>query len=434
MSDPAIGAVGFAIVVLLLMVRVPVAIAMGVVGALGYGVVYGFSTLGFVLGRAVFEAISPVSLSVVPLFVMMGVFAAYGGLSRTLYNMVASLVGHWRGGLAVSTIGASAIFGAVCGSSIATAATIGRIAMPEMRRLGYDDRLASASVAAGGTLGIMIPPSIMFVVYGLMTETSIGELFIAGILPGIVGTVLYMLAVNWVTWRRPDHGPRGPRQGWAERWRSIGDVWSVLLLFGVVLGGLYVGLFAPTEAASVGAFGAIVLAAVMRRLNWKTLRAAFVETALTTGMIFFILVGAAIFNYFIDATGLTQSLIKYVEALGLNRYWVMILLCVFYIILGCLMDSLSMILLTLGSVFPLLKALGFDPIWFGVLLVTLAEIGTITPPVGMNLFVMSATVPNLPLQTVARGILPFVGADVVRIAILFLVPAIATWLPSTMTR
>jgi tripartite ATP-independent transporter DctM subunit len=434
MSDPAIGAIGFALVVLLLMLRVPVALAMGIVGALGYGVVYGFSTLGFVLGRSVFEAVSPVSLSVVPLFVMMGVFAAYGGLSRSLYNMVASLVGHWRGGLAVSTIGASAIFGAVCGSSIATAATIGRIAMPEMRRLGYNDRLASAAVAAGGTLGIMIPPSIMFVVYGLMTETSIGELFIAGILPGIVGTILYMLAVNWVTWRRPDYGPPGPRQRWAERLRSISQVWGVLLLFGVVLGGLYIGLFAPTEAASVGAFGAIVLAALMRRLDWRTLRAAFAETALTTGMIFFILVGAAIFNYFIDATGLTQSLIKSVEDLGLSRYWVMVLLCVFYIILGCLMDSLSMILLTLGSVFPLIKALGFDPIWFGVVLVTLAEIGTITPPVGMNLFVLAATVPNLPLQTVARGILPFVSADIVRIGILFLFPALATWLPSTMAR
>ena len=432
MSDPAIGAVGFALVVALLAARVPVAIAMGLVGALGYGVVYGFSTLGFVLGRSVFESVSPVSLSVVPLFVMMGVFAAHGGLSRSLYNMVASLVGHWRGGLAVSTIGASAIFGAVCGSSIATAATIGRIAMPEMRRLGYDDSLASASVAAGGTLGIMIPPSIMFVVYGLMTETSIGELFIAGILPGIVGTVLYMLAVNWTTWRHPRLGPPGPRHSWRERWRCLAEVWNVVLLFGVVLGGLYVGLFAPTEAASVGAFGAIVLAAAARRLNGRTLRAAFVETAMTTGMIFFILVGATIFNYFIDATGLTQSLIRSVEELGLGRYWVLVLLCVFYVFLGCLMDSLSMILLTLGSVFPLIKALGFDPIWFGVVLVTLGEIGTITPPVGMNLFVLSATVPNLPLQTVVRGILPFVGADCIRIAVLFAFPALATWLPGTM--
>lgn len=432
MSDPSIGALGFAFVIALIALRVPVAIAMGIVGAVGYGIVYGFSTVGFVLGRSVFESVSPISLSVVPLFVMMGVFAAHGGLSRSLYNMVASLVGHWRGGLAVSTIGASAVFGALCGSSIATAATIGRIAMPEMRRFGYDDRLASAAVAAGGTLGIMIPPSIMFVVYGLLTEQSIGELFIAGIFPGICGALLYMTTVSWITRRNADLGPPGARQTWAERWRCLGEVWTVLVLFIVVLGGLYVGLFAPTEAASVGAFGAIVLAAVTRKLNWRVLRAAFAETALTTGMIFFILVGAMIFNYFIDATGLTQGLIQSVQHLGLNRYWILLLLCLFYVFLGCLMDSLSMILLTLGSVFPLIKALGFDPIWFGVVLVTLGEIGTITPPVGMNLFVLSGTVQDLPLQTVARGILPFVGADCVRIGLLIAFPALATWLPSTM--
>jgi tripartite ATP-independent transporter DctM subunit len=265
-----------------------------------------------------------------------------------------------------------------------------------------------------------------------MTETSIGELFVAGILPGICGAVLYVTAVGGVILRHPDYGPNGPRLSWSERRRSLGDVWAVMILFTVVLGGLYVGLFAPTEAASVGAFGAVLLAAIRRRLSWRVLRASFVETSLTTGMIFFILIGATIFNYFIDATGFTQQLIEAVRDLGLGRYEVMALLCVFYIILGCLMDSLSMILLTLGSVFPLVKALGFDPIWFGVVLVTLAEIGAITPPVGMNLFVLSATVPNLPLQTVARGILPFVSADIVRIALLVVFPALATWLPSTM--
>ena len=324
MSDPLIGALGFAFVIFLIAFRVPVAIAMGIVGALGYGVVYGFSTLGFVLGRSVFELISPVSLSIVPLFIMMGVFAAHGGLSRKLYDLVASFVGHWRGGLAVSTIGASAIFGAICGSSVATAATMGRIAMPEMRRFGYDDRLASAAIAAGGTLGIMIPPSIMFVIYGLTTETSIGELFIAGILPGICGTVLYAAAVRWITIRRPHFGPASPKRSWTERLRSIARVWAVVLLFALVLGGLYVGLFAPTEAAAVGAFGAIVLTAITGQLTWRMIRTSLIETALTTGMIFFILIGATIFNYFIDASGLTQGLIGEVERLGLNRYWVLI--------------------------------------------------------------------------------------------------------------
>ncbi|MSQ72232.1 MAG: TRAP transporter large permease [Betaproteobacteria bacterium] len=434
MGQEWIGGVGFGIVVLLIMLRVPVAIAMGVVGAVGYGIVGGFSNVGFVLGRAAFESVFPISLSVVPLFIMMGVFAAHGGMSRSLYNLVSAFVAHWRGGLAMATIGASAMFGAVCGSTIATAATIGRIAMPEMRARGYDDRLASASVAAGGTLGIMIPPSIAFVVYGLMTETSIGALFIAGIIPGILGAVLYMGAVNWMTLRNPKMGPAAARASWSERIKGLREVWQVVALFGVVLGGIYFGWFSPTEAASVGAFGAILMTAISGRLTWKVLGAGFTETAETTAMIFFILIGATILNYFIDATGLTQMLIGMIQESGWNRYWVLFLICVFYLILGCLMDSLSMILLTIGTVFPLIKALGFDPIWFGVILVTLAEIGTITPPVGMNLFVISAVVPNLPMQTIVRGILPFVMADVVRILVLVLIPGLAIWLPQTMGR
>ncbi len=432
MSPETIGAVGFAAVVTLIMLRVPVGIAMCLVGAVGYGVVNGFATLGFVLGRATFESVYPISLSVVPLYIMMGAFAAHGGLSSSLFGLVRAFLGHRRGGLALATIGASAMFGAVCGSSIATAATIGRIARPEMRKHGYDDRLASASVAAGGTLGVMIPPSILFVVYGLMTETSIGALFIAGILPGILGTVLYMGSVRWITWRRHDFGPAARRLGWRERLKGLLEVWNVVLLFLLVLGGMYLGWFTPTEAAGVGAFGAIVLTALSRRLTRKVIASGFTETAMTSAMIFFILIGATIFNYFIDATGLTQALIAQVKGLGWDRYWILFVICVFYIVLGCLMDSLSMILLTVGAVFPLVTALGFDPIWFGVILVTLGEIGQITPPVGMNLFVLNAAVPNLPLHTIVRGIMPFVSADVARIFILVLFPWLATWLPATM--
>jgi len=428
MEGPAVGVAGFAAVLALIALRVPVGIAMGVVGAIGYGLVYGFGTIGFVLGRAPFDAVFPVSLSVVPLFVMMGVFAGHGGLSRSLYEFVASFIGHLRGGLAMATVGASALFGAVCGSSIATAATIGRIALPEMRRHGYDDRLASASVAAGGTLGVMIPPSIMFVIYGLMTENSIRDLFTAGILPGILGTFLYMAAVRWVTLRNPNAGPASERHSWADRLRGLGQVWQVVVLFAVVLGGMYLGWFSPTEAAAVGAFGALLLAALNRRLDRETLRAGLVETASTTAMIFLILIGAAIFNFFLDATGLTQAMIRWVKDLGLSPWVVMLALCAFYIVLGCLMDSLSMILLTLGAVYPLVKSLGFDPIWFGVILVTLSEIGMITPPVGMNLFVLQS-VGGLRLEVISRGILPFVTADVVRIGLLMLFPAIATWLP-----
>ena len=407
---------------------------MGTVGAIGYGLLNGFDTLGFVLGRATFESVFPVSLSVVPLFVMMGVFAAHGGLSRSLYDLVAALIGHYRGGLAMATVGASAIFGAVCGSSIATAATIGKIAMPEMRRLGYDDRLSSAAVAAGGTLGVMIPPSILFVMYGLLTQNDIGALFIAGIGPGILGMLLYMGAVAWTTRGNPKAGPGAARVSWPERVRAGARIWPIVILFAVVLGGMYAGLFTPTEAASVGAFGAVALTAVRGRLTFDVIRAAFVETATTTAMIFTVLIGATIFNYFIDSSGLTQTLIAVVEEAGLGKYGTFVVICIFYIVLGCLMDSLSMILLTIGAVYPLVKALGFDPIWFGVILVTLGEIGMITPPVGMNLFVLNATVPNLPLQVICRGILPFVVADGVRIVALTLVPAIALWLPSLMAR
>ena len=433
MSGPAIGALGFAAVLLLIALRLPVAVAMGVVGALGYGIVNGWASLPFVLGRAPFESVFPVSLSVLPLFIMMGIFSAHGGLSRSLYATVAAFVGHLRGGLALATIGACAIFGAVCGSAIATAATMGRVAMPEMRRHGYDDRLASASVAAGGTLGVMIPPSILFVIYGLMTEQSIGKLLAAGILPGILGTILYMLAVGYATARNPKLGPPAERVPWRARLAAVRNVWSVALLFGVTLGGMYVGWFSPTEAAAVGAFGAVLLSWLSGKLSRGGFFDAVKETAATTGMIFMILIGAGIFNYFIDSTGLTDALIGWVKELGWNRWAVMLALMLMYIVLGALMDELAMMLLTVGAVFKLITALGFDPIWFGVMFVTVCEIGMIVPPVGINLFVIQS-VTGLPLQTIVRGIVPFVAADCVRMLVIALLPALATWLPSMMAK
>jgi tripartite ATP-independent transporter DctM subunit len=425
------GALGFLAVVLLIALRVPVAIAMGVVGALGYGLVNGWSTLGFVLGRAPFESVFPISLTVVPLFVMMGVFSAYGGLSSSLYRLVSALMGHLKGGLAMATVGACAVFGAVCGSAIATAATMGRVAMPEMRRAGYDDRLASATIAAGGTLGVMIPPSILFVLYGLMTEQSIGKLFAAGVLPGIAGTLLYMAAIRYTTWRHPAQGPAAPRADAAARRKALLEVWPVVLLFGVVLGGMYVGFFSPTEAAGVGAFGAIAISLLLGRMDRRGFFAAVRDTALTTGMIFMILIGAGIFNYFIDSTGLTDKLIAAVKATGFSPWTVMFLLMAMYFVLGALMDELAMMLLTVGPVFKLIVALGFDPIWFGVMLVTVCEIGMILPPVGINLFVIQS-VAGLPLLTIVRGIAPFVAADTVRLLLIAAVPALATWLPGRM--
>jgi tripartite ATP-independent transporter DctM subunit len=428
MSGPEAGVFGFVAVIVLIALRVPVAVAMGAVGAVGYGVVYGWDTIGFVLGRAPFESVFPASLTVVPLFIMMGVFAAYGGLSKSLYDLVSALLGHWRGGLAMATVGACAVFGAVCGSAIATAATMGRVAMPEMRRMGYDDRLASASVAAGGTLGVMIPPSILFVIYGLMTEQSIGKLFAAGVLPGLLGMLLYMLAIRWWTARHAGLGRAMPRAQAAQRRAALIAVWPVVLLFGVVLGGMYAGFFSPTEAAGVGAFGAVILSFLHGGMRLRGFLHAVGETALTTGMIFMILIGAGIFNYFISATGLTDELIRVVQASGLSPWSVMLLLMAMYFVLGALMDELAMMLLTVGPVFKLIVALGFDPIWFGVMFVTVCEIGMILPPVGINLFVIQS-VTNLPLLTIVRGIGPFIAADTVRLALIAALPGLATWLP-----
>ncbi|MEO7243403.1 MAG: TRAP transporter large permease [Variovorax sp.] len=431
MSPPLIGAAGFILVVLLVLLRLPVAIAMGCVGFVGLSLTEGLATGGFMLGRSTFEAVFPYSLSIVPLFIAMGVFAGHAGLSQSLYGFVATLVGHLRGGLAMATVGGCAIFGAVSGSGIATAATMGRVALPEMRRHGYADSLACATIAAGGTLGVIIPPSILFVIYGLATEQSIGKLFLSGVLPGILGTLLYGVAVAWSVRGAASAGPAGPRYSWAARLRALVSIWQIVLLFGVVLGGMWLGWFSPTEGAAVGAAGAVALAAVSGRLSRHVMRAGISETAQTTGMIFMILIGAGIFNAFIESTGMTDALIHGVQQLQWSRWWIMAVLMLTYVVLGALMDELSMILLTIGPVFQLITALHFDPIWFGVMLVTVCEIGMILPPVGINLFVIQG-IAKVPLGTVVRGIAPFAVVDGVRLLLLSLFPWLATWLPSRM--
>ncbi len=426
---PLAGVLAFALVLLLILLQVPVAVAMGLVGLVAITLSDGWGTAGFMLGRSAFDAAFPYALSVVPLFVAMGVVAARGGLGRSLYTLVATLLGHRRGGLAHATIAACAGFGAICGSSIATAATMGRIALPEMRARGYADSLAAASVVAGGTLGAMIPPSIFFALYAVLTGQSIGQLFLAGVLPGLLGAGLYMLAVAWTVHRHPGHAPPGPRSSKVERLAALRQVWPVALLFGLVIGGIVLGWFAPTEAAAVGLVGALVLGARGLRREQRAL--ALTEIALTTGMIFTLLIGANLFNYFIESTRLTDALIDAVAALGLNRWVVIALLMLFYIVLGALMDEVSMILLTVAPAYALVTGLGFDPIWFGVMLVTVCEIGMIVPPVGMNLFVVQR-VGGLSLRTVVSGVTPFVLADVARLLLLCLLPGLATWLPQAL--
>jgi len=432
MSGPLVGLIGFIATLVLIAFELPVGIAMGLVGAVGYAAVNGLPAMGFILGTAVFDSVSNYGLSVIPLFLMMGTFAARGGLSRDLFTFVNAFVGHVRGGLAIATIGACAGFGAICGSSLATVATITPVALPEMRRYGYDDRLAAGAIAAGGTLGILIPPSIILVVYALLTEQSIGKLFVAAIIPGLLGTGLYALGVMVQTRIAPELGPAGPRSSWAQRARTTMQVWPVIALFALVMGGIYLGWFSPTEAAAVGAAGAVVVAAMRGALNRGMLRESIMETIELSGTLFLVMMGAAVFNFFIETTQLPQLLIQWVNASGLPPLGIIILMIAFYVVLGCFMDALSMILLTVPFVFPVINSLDLDPIWFGIIIVTVVEVGLITPPIGMNLFVIIGVAKDLDVRKLVPGVVPFVICDVVRVALLIAFPILATWLPSTM--
>jgi tripartite ATP-independent transporter DctM subunit len=350
-------------------------------------------------------------------------------MSRELYRAAYAFIGHWRGGLAMSTIAACAGFGAICGSSIATAATMARVAMPEMRRFGYRDSFAAGAIAAGGTLGILIPPSIIMVIYGIMTGTSIGALFAAGFLPGLLALALYLLAAGVVTARNPELGPPGERSPWAERLLALRGVWAVLLLFLLVIGGMYGGWFTPTEGAGVGAFGGFLFAWARRTLTWRILWEVLVESALTTAMLFTILIGASIFSSFVNFTTMPGDLQAFVSRFEIEPIMVIIVICVIYVVLGTAMEELSMMLLTVPIFFPLIQGLGYDPVWFGILIVCVIEIGMISPPVGMNVFVLSSVLPDVPTNLIWRGVTPFIFADLIRLAILIAFPVITLFLP-----
>jgi C4-dicarboxylate transporter, DctM subunit len=369
---------------------------------------------------------------VVPLFILMGNFVTRAGMSHELFRAAYAFVGHLRGGLAMATILACAGFGAICGSSIATAATMAKVAYPSMKRFGYSDALATGAIASGGTLGIMIPPSTILVIYGVFTETNIGKLFAAGVLPGILGAVLLCLTVRYVTWRDPKAGPPGERASWKERWEAVKGIWMVAFLFIFVMGGLYGGLFTATEGAGMGAFGAMVFALWRRALTWQTLYAALVESARTSAMLFMILIGALMFADFINISAMPAELKNFVTQFQLSPITVVAVICIIYVLLGTAMEELSMVLLTLPVFFPIIVHLGYDPVWFGVLIVVVVEIGLISPPVGMNLFVLKTLLPGVPTTTVFRGVMPFMAADCVRFALLIMFPAISLWLPSLM--
>jgi C4-dicarboxylate transporter DctM subunit len=423
---------GFAGMLLLAFLRVPIAFAMAIAGSIGIGLILGWGAAWSSLQATVVDAGFQYTLSVVPLFVLMGNLFARAGISAELFRVANRFVGHWRGGLAMSTIIACGGFGAICGSSIATTATFSRVAYPSMRRFGYSDRLAAGAIASGGTLGILIPPSTVMVIYGIMTETSIGKLFAAGVLPGILAVTLLCLTVFLIALRDPDAGPRAPRSSWRERLSALWSVWPVVVLFTVVMGGIYLGVFTATEGASVGAFGAVLAALGYRRLSWRGLLACLAETTRTTTLLFLILIGALVFANFLNFTSMPDDLSALVERFS-ERPWVVIAgICVIYLLLGAVMEELSMVMLTIPVFYPVVVSLGFDPVWFGIIIVVIVEIGMISPPVGMNLFVIKSLLPQVRTGELFRGVMPFVLADTVRLAILVAFPVIALWLPQTM--
>ncbi len=423
---------GFLAVFALAFLRVPLAVAMSIAGIVGLGLMRGWQPAFASTSQVVFETGFHYTLSVIPLFVLMGNFVARAGMARELFNAANAFVGHRRGGLAMASIIASGGFGSICGSSIATAATMSRVAYPQMKAHGYKDTLATGAIASGGTLGILIPPSTILVIYGVITETDIGRLFIAGILPGLVAITCLCLAVVFVTWRDPEAGPPAERYTWRQRLAAVRGIWGVALLFVLVIGGIYGGVFTATEGAGVGAAGAFLFALARRTLTPKLLMEVLMESTRTTAMLFTILIGAMIFTSFINFTTMPADLRDFVLQFSPHPIMVVVMMMGIYLALGMVMEELAIVLLTIPVFFPVITALGFDPVWFGILIVTIVEIGMISPPVGLNLFVLSSLLPTVSLNTIYRGVWPFVLADIGRLGILIAFPAISLWLPSLM--
>ncbi|MDX2484635.1 MAG: TRAP transporter large permease [Pseudodonghicola sp.] len=420
--------VGLAVLLILAFLRIPIAFVMALVGFAGMAWVNSPMAALYNVGQTAFDAAINYELSVVPLFVLMGNFVARARLAAELYNASNAFLGHRKGGLAMATVVACGGFSAICGSSLATAATMSKVAMPSMRRFGYSDSLATGSIAAGGTLGILIPPSVMLVMYGILTQQSIGKLFAAGILPGAIGMLFYLLAVRWVTWRRPEEGPAATRQTWPERLRALRSVWGVLILFIVVMGGIYGGIFSPTEAAGIGALGSFLFALFRGALNWQIFIEILEESVATTAMLFAVLIGALLFANFINLTDFPQALVQIAMQFQETPWLVITAILVIYLLLGCVFESMSMILLTVPIFYPLVMQLGYDPIWFGIVVVVVTEISLITPPVGLNVFVLRGVLPDVSTGTIFKGVTPFWVADIFRLTLIVLVPWISTWL------
>ena len=430
--DPLlVGITAFLVLIFLLAITVPIGVAMMLCGVGGLAMIIGLVPSLSLFGTTVMQSVVTYDLSIIPLFILMGALASRSGLSQELYDAFNAWLGGFRGGLALATVGACGAFAAICGSSVATAATMSKVALPEMKKYRYSDSMATGSVAAGGIIGILIPPSVILVLYGLLTESSIGDLFIAGFLPGILTIIVFMIVISIVTRLHPESGPVGEKSTWKQKLNATLKTWAITALFATVIGGIYFGVFTPTEAAGVGALGAFFIAFSRKRLNREMMKETLLETGQTSAMIFTILIGAITLNNLVIFSGLANALADFVSGLDMSPATVMLIILLMYLIMGCFLDALAMILLTVPIFYPIVLDLGYDPIWFGIIVVMVVELGLITPPIGMNVFVIKGMVQSVPLVSIYKGVLPFVIGQVVLIIAVFLIPEIALWLPET---
>jgi C4-dicarboxylate transporter, DctM subunit len=431
--DPDLIAIGgFAVLFGLIALRVPIGIAMGIVGVGGFAMIVGIEPSLHQLSLVTLRAGTTHSFGLIPMFILMGAFATASGMSAELFRAANAWMGHRRGGLAMATVAACGGFAAISGSSVATAATMTRVALPEMRAAGYSPAMAAGAISAGGTIGILIPPSVVFAVYGIITDQDIARLFIAGLLPGILSVLLYLATIRIIGWISPESVPVGLRTSWPERWRSVRGVWPMALLFLFIIGGIYGGLFTPTEAAGAGAAGAFLIGVARGKLTWRAIVESLVESIRTSAGIFLVLFGALLFGYFLAVTQTPQQVTAWLVDLGLGPYQTLLLILLVYLVLGCALDPLAMIVLTIPVVFPVITAFGLDPIWFGVVMVITVEMALITPPIGLNVYVINSVQRDIDLVTIFRGVLPFVVTDVVRLSLVIAFPTLALFLPGRM--
>lgn len=432
MTPETIFVISFVALFALMLLRVPVGMAMGLVGVVGYSYLVGAAPALKLVGQTTMRTVTDYLFGVLPMFMLMGALATVSGISRELFRAANAFVGQFRGGLGIATVLACGGFAAISGSSVATAATFSSVAYPEMRRYGYPISFSTGVIAAGGTLGAMLPPSIVLAVYAIITQQDVGKLFVAGIIPGLLAIAMYIATIAVIVKVRPDFLPSREKTSQFERLQAIKDIWAPLLIFILVIGGLYGGFFTPTEAGGVGACGTFILGLIRRKLDVKKVREALLQATRTAAAVFTVLIGALLFGYFLAVTGIPQKLAESIMGLGLGRYQILAILLIMYLLMGCLMDAMALVILTIPIIYPLVSALGFNPIWFGVVVVVTVELGLIHPPLGMNVFVIKSVLKEVSFSTITKGVLPFIVTDILRLILLIAFPAIALTLPNRM--